>query len=959
MACHTRQAGGNWLYDMGNAQTPVQPGFRKVGPADRYSAEKGFGWLTPPGRAFDSTDKPLPQLFLKDGIAGTDSLVFRTDLPNGDYFVTVTVGGPPTDTMTMNVSVNGEFLPDTLTTPWHRLFYRTIRRRIGIKEGKAVIKIAAIKAALNTTNAPTPNAPDVTVGVYAITIKPVTGQLPIAFTTPLEEDSMAVHQFAETLRKKVADDPGDMAAVNQLQNVDDYLLACYDYEGAGWSWAVKKTHMSLIYRLYAVVDLLEQIIADPSDPLYNRSVYLLAKTYYWLNQEDDDLYHGDLYNKYFNELKKKYPRDPLLRMYTGEQLFVPPDFDTTAGDAPKWARLERETMNRLLKVVHWWVEKKQIANGEMGGKYGDDVELLRNWLPAILGADDSIARAGYDRLANGVWNSDALDRGFARQVDDVEHSAELFRDTHPSLFLMHYGNPEYVERCLISMQNFRDVWTGVTPLGHRHFKSYYLSSTKVLSGPLYGIDVALNARAILPGLWAAWYNGNPAIVTSFSEWCDAWVADAARTDNGKPAGILPSAVTFSTDRIGGESSEWYDAHLTYDYYRWDHIGHVGELQYHLLGMYDITKNRNFLKPLNDYAAIMKAAEREITARKDSSSLKSGKPGSFEWVKYLLLTGGIDHEAGVNPMGKIFTMAGKILQTTAYDSLIAKYGEPYDRYQVTKDRREIEKGFEELLGSLSYNFPLLTSEVKFTDRVDIPGSNLLVGLCTGHFGAGYEYPSLVATWRNTGPGVSIFVHRGNKTSAAISLYNFDPEKQVGMRTWQLEPGVYVIKKGLDPNDDEVADQWLTIDTVVLKERVNDISIRLPSRKTILLSVQQLRSFGPAPVDCPDPALTQNDITLAGPATAGRQVEVACKVHNIGRRTAQRVIVEFLADHKKVGTDTIPAIAAPNDLVPKWAMAHFRWLPQAGRHTLTFRVMSRQKEITGLNNEAEKVVEVSPH
>jgi len=30
------------------------------------------------------------------------------------------------------------------------------------------------------------------------------------------------------------------------------------------------------------------------------------------------------------------------------------------------------------------------------------------------------------RLADGVWNSGIMERGFAKKIDDVEHAAELF-----------------------------------------------------------------------------------------------------------------------------------------------------------------------------------------------------------------------------------------------------------------------------------------------------------------------------------------------------------------------------------------------------------------------------------------------------------------------------------------------------------------------------------------------------
>src|SRR5690606_8490192 len=121
-----------------------------------------------------------------------------------------------------------------------------------------------------------------------------------------------------------------------------------------------------------------------------------------------------------------------------------------------------------------------------------------------------------------------LVNGYDKKVDDVEHAAELFRDSHAGMFLVRYGDPAYVERAMISMQNFEKVWSAKTHSGHRHFKSYYFSATETLEEKPYGVDVPLNARALLTGLWAAWYNGNPDLIRLFSEWVNAWVSDAER-----------------------------------------------------------------------------------------------------------------------------------------------------------------------------------------------------------------------------------------------------------------------------------------------------------------------------------------------------------------------------------------------------------------------------------------------
>ncbi|MEO7046711.1 MAG: CARDB domain-containing protein [Ferruginibacter sp.] len=930
-ACSSKQASHNFLFDMGSDTALIEKSFTRVSLKNNYTTEKGFGWIHAPSKYFDSINIKLPQTFLHEGVFSNDSIVFRADVPDGDYFASITLGTPGSDSAKMIVTINRETIPDTIFTPWYRLSYKTLCKKIHVNEKKADIKIVALTAA--------------GAGLYAIELRPVADKKEIKFTTPLEEETAVISQFAFSLRQQLAKDSGNIAITNQLSNTNKYLLACYYYDGGGWSWAVKKTGMSLIYRMYAAADLLEQIIPDTNDPLYDKSLYLLAKVYYWLNEEDEVLYHSDVYKKYFSLLKNKYPGDSLLKMYTGEKLFDPPGFDTASSIAPRWALYEREAMHRMLKVIDWWVNKKQIANGEMGGKYGDDVELLRPWLAAILGADDSTAKAGYKKLADGIWNSDALERGFAKRIDDVEHSAELFRDTHPALFLMNYGNPEYVERCLISMQNFRDVWTGVTSLGHLHFKSYYLSATEALTDSAHGIDVALNARAILPGLWAGWYDKNPTIIKLFSAYSNAWVADAEREGNGKPAGLIPSTVAFDGDRIGGNSNEWWDAHLSYDYYLWDHVGHVCELQYHLLGMYDITKNTNFLKTINTYAALM------IEADKEKDQIKNAKPGSLNWAKYLLISGGIDHEVNDNPMGKAYSMAQKITGSNKYDQLIAKYAEPYNRYQITHDSEEITKGFEEILGSLRYNFPMLTSEVKFTDRVYMPGSNLLTDMYTGHFGAGYEYPSLVATWKNTGPDVSVFVNSGDKKSADISLYNFEKEKTVQMLTWRLEPGLYSVKEGIDTNDDGVIDELLSDKKVELHERVNTIDLAINSKKIIVVSIRQINAFGELPANMPDVAIATNDISLSDTKSSpGDSLKVNCTIHNIGNIKAKNILVEFLIDNKKIREAHIPELDAPNDLTPKHKKISFNWLSQPGIHRLEIKLAIDQKEITTWNNDA---------
>ncbi len=910
---------------MGGVKQVAAPGYTRITPLISYSPATGYGWLHAPAQAFDTINHKLYSPILQNGVWAKDSLVFQADMPDGDYFMIVSVGSIDSALLNMTVAVDHNLLPDTLSTPFYRLPYRTLRRRIAVHDGKVVVSIAGLG---------TP------VGVYALEFYPCAHNRSISTVTPLEEDTAAIKSWLRQHEK----DTTNIALRNQVAMVRKYLLACYYFDGGGWSKAVKETGLSLIYRMFAAADLLEQVIADPDDPLYDRARYLLARVYYWLDQEDDNTWQHARAQQLFQQLQSKYPDNDLLKMYLGQQIADSCTIPAAPSNAPAWAVSQREVMIRLLKIVHWWVTVKQAPNGELGGKYGDDVEILRWWLPIVLGADDSLARVGYTRLADGVWNSDQLERGFSKRIDDVEHAAELFRDTHPGLFLLQYGNPEYVERCLTSMQNFRDVWTGITTLGHRHFRSYYLSATAVSAYQPYDVDVAMNARALLPGLWAAWYNRNPELLHLLGEWGQAWIADASRTDNGKPAGVIPSAIAFDGDQIGGHSTRWYDPALTYTYYNWDHLGHVNELQYLLTGLYALTQKPLFLQTVQFNAMLMSRPPLQNNA---------AIPGSLPWVQQQLQSGGSDHTAGVNPMGKLFAMAKQLGNSNSYDTLIGKYGAAYNRYTLSHNKQILEQGLQQMLNGLRYNFPMLTSEAKFTDRVYIPDNNLLAGMYLGHFGAGYEYPSLLVSWKNTGKDAAILVHAGNRQSLHASVYNFGQPRTAQMRTWQLEPGVYQISTGLSKNDDDSIHDVLTTDTITITERVKDITLTIPAKQLLIIAVKQLQAYHTSTQQLADLALTKKDITIH----TGKQPHtyvVQAAIHNVGNTIANHVNVYVNAQlpdgHVLKDSLNIQQLEAPNDLQPRIKKVQFTLELPAGKHFIKIKINCRQPEITQLNNEA---------
>lgn len=920
MSCNKHPGHINYLYDFGTASSPLEQGYLRVDPGTLYQAKKGYGLMYKPTAAFDTIAGKWNNALNRDGLIGKDSLVFRTDLPKGAYVLTITLGNNTESHLNQSVYVNGVLIADTVVTPWYRIPIKSVNKSINVTGGATLVRVVAN---------------DAVAAVQSIEFRPI-AQIRYDSKTGFEPDTTKVKQMVADLERQLQDRPGQTDLENQLNTANRYLKACYYYDLGAWLRAAKTSGINFTFRMYLAADLLEQVAASKKDPLYDQSIYLLGKIHYWLNSEDYDPYHEAEYKKYFSILKAKYPDADLLKMYLGERVPFAIANSVDPKGAPQWAIGQHEAMQRMLKVIYWWVNERQEANGELGGKYGDDVEILRWWLPAILGADDATAKKGYRRLADGVWNSGILERGFAKKMDDVEHAAELFRDTHPSMFMIDYGDPEYVERCLISMQNFGQVWTGITPNGHRHFKSCYLSATAVLEKSPMNVDVPLNARAVLPGLWAAWYNQNPELIRLFSEWGNAWVNDADRAENGKPAGVLPAAIAFENDGIAAHTGKWYDPGLAYDYYRWESLGHVNELQAQLIGMYAITKNKAFLKPLNFCYDLMISAAKETLP-------ENPEPGSLNWVKQVLLKGGVDKGDTDNPMADVFAMARQLSGSQRYDQLIEAQGSAYNKYLIHGDTQVLNKGLEEVLASLRYNFPLLTNEVKYTDRVYVPGSDLLFGMYTGHFGAGYEYPAVVATWKNTGPDLGILVRGGNATSARVSFFNFGTDRAVTMQTWQLQPGLYALETGEDRNDDGMIDANLQRQTLELKERVNQVVLHIPAKKSFVATLNQIKADAKLAAAA-DAALSAHDISMPDRET------VAVKIHNIGNLTAKNITVELWAGDEKLGLQTIGRIDAPNDLVPRVKVLTFKFPGRKLPKGIRVQASITAPEISTLNNKA---------
>lgn len=157
--------------DLGPSQSAVADGHVRLGVGEAYSAERGYGWESSLQNAFDVVRPPSNPAWLgpsgqvvpgdyiahkehnaltRDGIASTDDLVFRADLPDGIYRVTLVLGRLDRPACSMQVEFNGtpaasdvharhfarRGVPDFLYG-----FPRVVRRNVEVRGGFLRIRV--------------------------------------------------------------------------------------------------------------------------------------------------------------------------------------------------------------------------------------------------------------------------------------------------------------------------------------------------------------------------------------------------------------------------------------------------------------------------------------------------------------------------------------------------------------------------------------------------------------------------------------------------------------------------------------------------------------------------------------------------------------------------------------------------------------------------------------------------
>ena len=162
--------------------------------------------------------------------------------------------------------------------------------------------------------------------------------------------------------------------------------------------------------------------------------------------------------------------------FQGWPAFVQPK---PTDDTPLWAFRQVEFLRYIKRFINWWIDNRQIANGEFGGGLSDDGDLTNQWPgPALMGVEPEKITDSVLRLMDAFYNEGLFTNGLNTIQIDPLHVYEEGINVLPQTMLLDYGDPKVVERIMDTCVAYERI-TGINDKGVRQVRSTYFSGTKL------------------------------------------------------------------------------------------------------------------------------------------------------------------------------------------------------------------------------------------------------------------------------------------------------------------------------------------------------------------------------------------------------------------------------------------------------------------------------------------------
>jgi len=544
---------------------------------------------------------------------------------------------------------------------------------------------------------------------------------------------------------------------------------------------------------------------------------------------------------------------------------------------PLWAFRQVTQLQNLSSFVNWYIDQRQIENGEFGGGLSDDGDLTNTWpATALMGCDPEKIKESLKREMNAFYDQGMFTNGLPTIQADELHSYEEGIQVLGQSLLLDYGDPKQIER---AMETSRSVikLTGINSAGHRHIKSSYYSGTRVAEEEPWGYSKPSSILVLHPGIMLVDYNGNPQMKKIITELADGFLAHRKKDVSGRAS--LSMAIRFSDDQ--------------------EVPNNRGSVLPILWSAWKWTGDEKYLAPFREEGA--RALDLIPSNALDELKVKT------TWGKDLVaaLTTGANNQSSRN------------VESANSQRLNAppppNFGSLHFAWQTSGDKRFLETLYAGQIETSAIRKYMNTEGSMWIDRVDVPNSELQRARLGGvALVRGSLYPGQAVSWSFAAPAraedVAILIPESTPQSVKIIAYNLSSTPVTANLTpWNLEPGKWEVTQGIDGRGDGLATDGAQTQQSDF-EHDRPLTITLAPRATTVIELK-LVSKGTPYWDRPDLGIGKNDVVI-------QDRKVTVTVHSLGAVEAPATRLALMdGDGKVIATVAVPALKAPLDLMPK--------------------------------------------
>jgi hypothetical protein len=540
---------------------------------------------------------------------------------------------------------------------------------------------------------------------------------------------------------------------------------------------------------------------------------------------------------------------------------------TAPEGVPLWAFRQVDALRRAKELVLWYIDHRQIENGELGGGLSDDTDMTNFWPGiALMGAEPDKIAASVSRVLDACYAQGMVTNGLPTIQTDELHTYEEGINALGQNLILNYGSPRQIERALETSRGLASI-TGINHAGHRHIRSTYFSGTRIATEGVWGWSKAYSYLVFQPMQMLVDYNGDPAGKKLLIELADGLLAHRKPGKDGQPT--IPTAIHFETDAEAEASRNFSPWALFWNAWQWTH-------------------DRKYLQPILD--------------------------------------GGLSSIAAINP--NVLDLldqreaAEKFIRTSSeFDArdpsrpAIMPQHNPHFMWRVTGNKTFLENLYATLIERMENRWYINTEGSLWIDRINMSTSELQRARLGGvALVRNAIFPGHIVSWRFQEPAkaesVAILIPDSTGDAFKVIAHNLESiPVTASMTGGDVNPGDWEIIQGVDADGDDQIDGEPRKRTESF-ERSRAVTFTFPARVTTILTLKNVKPGRPYQ-ERPDIGIDPQDVTIRGS-------EIAVQLHSLGSVEAPASSVALISREGKILVQTAtPTIPAPLDWSPKTA------------------------------------------